>query len=225
MSYINEALRKAQKEKDAHSVRYGAVGRTGRRGSAPFYRRRLGWGLLGVVFISLAFALYSWLDFRPKKSTATAVVARPLPSAATGGRSVEKAKVLYEKARLFQKEGKLEQAKDLYQQTLRLDPGHVEALNNLGVICLREADYTAAQQNFEKAIRLRPGYVDPFYNMACLYAAKGDIEKSLAYLRKTVSMEGSAREWAKRDTDFRNLWQSPEFQRLVEAGARVTRDK
>ena len=121
----------------------------------------------------------------------------------------------YERARRFHTEGRLEEAKRLYEETLQLDPGHVDTLNNLGVIYMRKRDYLAAERNLQKAVRLKPRYAEPFYNLACLKAITGDIKRALAYLQKAFSLDPTVRDWAQKDADLETLRQLPEFKELI----------
>lgn len=121
----------------------------------------------------------------------------------------------YDRARQFHKKGRLEEARRLYEETLRLDPGYVDALNNLGVIFIRKKDYVAAQRSLEKAVRLKPRYAEPFYNLACLNAIRGEIKLALAQLKKAVSLDPTVRDWARKDTDLENLRHLPEFKELI----------
>ena len=121
----------------------------------------------------------------------------------------------YDRARRFHKKGRLEEARRLYEETLRLDPGYVDALNNLGVIFIEKRDYLAAQRSLEKAVRLKPRYAEPFYNLACLNAIKGEIKLALAQLKKAVSLDPTVRDWARKDTDLENLRHLPEFKELI----------
>jgi tetratricopeptide (TPR) repeat protein len=127
------------------------------------------------------------------------------------GRSEE----TYNRARQFHKEGRLEEAKRLYEETLQLDPGYVDALNNLGVIFIGERDDVAARRSLEKAVRLKPRYAEPFYNLACLNAIRGDIKLALAQLKKAVSLDPTVRDWARKDTDLDSLRHLPEFRELI----------
>jgi len=122
---------------------------------------------------------------------------------------------LYDKARQHYRKGRMQEAKRLYKDLLQQDPGHVEALNNLGVIYMQTGDFSSAREVFEKAIRLRPGFADPFYNMACLHAVKGEIESSLSYLKRAISLNPVAREWAKTDPDLGNLRVFEAFEKIV----------
>lgn len=257
MSAIDEALKKAQKERDTRYQKYklslSALGKKSRL----FPGRTLWWTSLIFVISLLVFASYSWFDFRASKIPASeagsskgeegsahmSLRARPpseqgeaawgttgqgrgekreflrnkhkKPATVTQPETVMGAKDSYERARLLHKSGSLQDAGRLYRETLRLDPGYVDALNNLGIIYIQEKDYPAAQTSLEKAIRLKPGYVEPYYNLACLYAIKGEIRDSLAHLRKAVSMDQSVRDWARRDTDLENLRGLPEFHEII----------
>lgn len=208
MSYIHEALKKAQKERDGRYQEYSGLLFARGEKTRFFTGRALWWSSLLLIFILLAFGSYSW--FHPKE--------RQTPATTTEPESAINAKSLYDRARIFHKSDRLQDARRLYQKTLRLDPGYVDALNNLGVIYIHEKEYSTAQSSLEKAIRLKPRYVDPYYNLACLYALKGEVRESLAHLKKAVLLDQSARDWARRDTDLENLWGVPEFEEMIGGG-------
>jgi tetratricopeptide (TPR) repeat protein len=247
MSHINEALRKAQKDRDAHALKYTGILSPGKEKKRIFWRRVLFWGALFLILILLVFSSYTWWDSRGKQivspSDKRALAKRPPPAKsarrtktsqpkriesprgssqkAAGNERGSKQKVassaraFYEKAMRFHKRDRLQDAKRFYQEALRLDPDYVDALNNLGVIYIRDKDYTSAQKSFERAVRLRPEYVDAHYNLACLYAIKGEVTQSLAHLKKAVSLDPSARDWARKDTDLENLRGLSEFEAII----------
>ncbi|MBN1276777.1 MAG: tetratricopeptide repeat protein [Deltaproteobacteria bacterium] len=121
----------------------------------------------------------------------------------------------FEKAKEFHRKGSLREAVTLYREVLTTDPGHIDALNNLGVIYLHSNDLDMAGANFEKAIRLNPENVNSFYNMACLNARKGDISRSLVNLEKALSLDQSVREWARNDNDLKNLQGDLKFENII----------
>ncbi|HUU39452.1 MAG TPA: tetratricopeptide repeat protein [Desulfatiglandales bacterium] len=213
MSYINEALKKAQKEKDSGFLKYGRLLAVNGKDKKVFRGKTILLGSLGIVLIFLAFTLYSWLDFKGSNTVAVPEPQKPVENA--GSRAVENKQDLYERARRLQKIGRLREAGRLYQKALILDPNYVYALNNLGVVNLREGKYVKAQQNLEHAIRLKPDYVDPYYNLACLHALKGKTAESLTHLNKAVSLDNSVRQWAKKDPDLRNMEGLPEFEEII----------
>jgi tetratricopeptide (TPR) repeat protein len=216
MSYIHEALKKAQGARDRWGGKYAGVSSTQEKKRRAFIPKTVGWGFLAVFGVFLAFVLYSWLDSgTPRPLATTPRPSQERPKAALPARKMIDPGKIYEKARLFHKRGRLQDARRLYEETLRIDPGYTEALNNLGVIEIREKKYDAARIKFEKAIRLNPTYVDPHYNLACLCALTGDVAQGLVHLRKAVSLDNAVREWARNDTDLEGLRRMPEFQNII----------
>ncbi len=215
MSYINEALKKAQKQRETDYQDYSGVT------SRPAKKRRLFpgnpvlWTAIIFVFISVAFGIYYCIAFKAPAMTATSghTLKKAVPKASPV--SIADPKKTYNKARLFHKSGRMRDAKRLYRETLKLDPGYVDALNNLGVILIHDRDFTAARSSFEKAIRLKPANVDPYYNLACVCAVMGETKMSLAYLKKAVSLNKSAIEWARKDDDLKSLRGSSEFKNIT----------
>jgi tetratricopeptide (TPR) repeat protein len=215
MSYIHEALKKAQKQRDVRYPEYSQIlaGR-GKRTSA-WVQGRLWWAGVSLIIIFIAFVLYSWWDFTTPKRPVTAEPSKQKPVAALKPAGVLGAEELCEKGRVFHKAGRLKDARRLYEETLRVDPDYVEALNNLGVILIHDKDFPAARSSFEKAIRLRPGYVDPYYNLACLHAIRGEISQGLAHLKKAVSLDKSVKDWARNDADLAAMRGIPEFEEVM----------
>jgi len=227
MSYINEALKKAQKEKEARHQRYPGVA------STPGYKARVFPGkalwLTAFFLASLAFAAYLWLpsgDTQPPgiepvqpKATPQLASSEPArPKATPQQKSVGNVKALYERARVFHKRGRLQEAMRLYERTLSLNPDYVDALNNLGVIHIQNRRYPAARESFAKAIRLRPDYVDSHYNLACVHALEGAVSQSLIHLKRAVSLDQSVKDWARGDADLRNLHGVQGFEEIIGRG-------
>jgi tetratricopeptide (TPR) repeat protein len=210
MSYIHEALKKAQKEKE---TRYQEVdGIVSTPGHKPrFYSGKVLW-LIPFFLISLAFAVYLWL---PSGDTQTPIREPVGPEATPKPQSVVRAADLYEKARDLHRKGSLQEAMRLYRKTLSLDPNYIDALNNLGVTYIQNRMYPAARESFAKAIRLKPDHVDSHYNLACLDALQGRLRQSLTHLKKAVSLDRSVKEWAIKDADLRNLRGVPEFEQII----------
>ena len=310
MSHIHEALKKAQKNRDVHDLKYSGILAASRGKRRSLGRKTIRWVFPLVIVILLAFFYNLWLDFTRLQTPAppekkhqgfkTALEgnssdriqkkspenlqaiklgdSKPVSSGTPKGvelgefrtskmrspkaddlgppqaikmersqaddlgpppqaikmersqaeGSIQAVKLrdpqpivpdnpeeTYERARRFQKEGRLEEAERLYEEILRLDPGHVDTLNNLGVIFIRKRDYLSAQRHLEKAVRLKPRYAEPYYNLACLKAITGDTKQALAYLQKAVSLDPTVRDWAQRDADLEALRQLPEFKELI----------
>jgi tetratricopeptide (TPR) repeat protein len=213
MSYINEALKKAQREKDALAAKYSGFFAARKEKRKGLRRRPLLWTSVVGILILLAFVLHSWLDSRGPETTSASKGVSPRDTSKQ--EALLDAKDLYDKARRFQKSGRLREARRFYQKALTLDPHNIHAVNNIGVAFLQERNFPEARKSFEDAMLLQPDYVDPYYNLACLYAIQGDTKKGLDYLRKAVSLDASVRQWARNDDDLRRLRASPEFEEVV----------
>jgi tetratricopeptide (TPR) repeat protein len=128
---------------------------------------------------------------------------------------VQNAQTLFERAERFRKQGRLKDAVRFYEEALKLDSDHVDALNNLGVVYLLDKNYSAAQRRFEAITRIKPGDADSYYNLACLHAIQGEQRQSLAYLKKAISLNSLVRAWARTDTDLDSLRGVPEFEEII----------
>jgi len=213
MSYIHQALKKAQTERDDRYGRYRSIlpSRSKRPNAA---RRWVLFGIAGVLILSLAFVAYSWLDSEDLQHVEEAPP-KPSPPPASAPKHRVDAEALYRVAKNHHKNGRLKPARVFYEKALRADPGNVTALNNLGVILMTEGDYSGARSKFEKAIRLNPGYVDPCYNLACLFAVTDQPRQGLNYLKRAVSLDPRVKAWALKDTDLEKLHNQPEFEEIV----------
>ena len=127
----------------------------------------------------------------------------------------EKGTALYTRGLALQKKGLLQEAKRLYEAALEISPNLVSALNNVGVIYIKEKNYGAACEALERAVKITPNQVDPYYNLACLYALQKNVGRSLSYLRKTVAADEAARRWAMIDEDLENLHGHSEYEEIV----------
>jgi tetratricopeptide (TPR) repeat protein len=229
MSYINSALKKAQREKDgSRQASYGnfhALPADNRPRGQKW--KALAFSLTAAVF--LAFVLFVGID-RYRAGTGRSIASKvsqaaPLqPMADTqapagiweGAGRFSDAAELYGAAIKAQRDGRWGDAEIFYKHVLSIQPKHIRALNNLGVIHMREKRYAQAVELFVKAIAAKDDYVDPYYNLACLYSQQKNVQTSLGYLEQAVSIDGAARKWAIADADFSNLHALPEFKKITE---------
>jgi tetratricopeptide (TPR) repeat protein len=263
MSYINDALRKAQRERDGRYERFGGIIASGPTVSRQPRKRRfvigVAFALLVLIPVGLLLAVYvlqqspsakkippqQGVGGNPEASQPStpqeAAQAAPetVSEGATPGRSpgekaaipgervpavvrkgekpvLRKAEAWYNEALLAQRKGDLGGAEDLYQKVLTLDPGHVRALNNLGVIYMEQKKRGKAIAVFSRAVILKKDYVDPYYNLACLYAQTNEIDESLWYLKVALTINGDVKNWAGKDADLKNVVASPAFKKMME---------
>ncbi|MCX5822204.1 MAG: tetratricopeptide repeat protein [Deltaproteobacteria bacterium] len=229
MSYINDALRKAQKDKDNRYESFGGVIAPSPEGPNRPRKRRVivGTTVALVILVSavLLFAVYGLQrpSAQPKGAPPATVAEKPAPKAMErairppdGPPVTREADVRYQEALIAQRMGDLRRAEALYEKVLALDPGHVRTLNNLGVIYMGQKKWGKAIAVFGRAVVLKKDYVDPYYNLACLYAQTNEIDESLWYLKVAVAIDGGVINWVKKDADMKNVVASPEFKKIME---------
>jgi tetratricopeptide (TPR) repeat protein len=218
MSYIHQALKKAQAERDDRHGKYEGVLHPSRPKRSAFARRSIVIAVAALVILFLAFISYSWLDsIGPQATTENRPRPKPAAPAPTPvSNQTADADALYQVGKTHHTNGRLSDAKVFYGKALKADPGCVAALNNLGVILMMEKNFAEAQSGFEKAIRLKPGYVDPCYNLACLFALTDQPEKGIHYLKRAVSLDPQVKGWATKDADMEKLRSEPGFAEMVD---------
>jgi tetratricopeptide (TPR) repeat protein len=240
MSYINEALRKVQKEKESRYVAYEhIVSADGKKLEQP--KKWLSLMGISIVFFFAAgiIVLLYWSEdkkmpviqrisappvvvsaviagHKPDNNTKvklqpqeTTVQVRTKPEAA-------ESKALFAQALERQREGKLKEAKRLYQKVVKIDQYNLQAFNNLGVIYMSEKNYKRAIMRFHDAIKIKHDYPDAHYNLACLYAQKNDAAQSLLYLKNAIRYNPEVKHWAENDGDLQTMADLPEFKKLLE---------
>ena len=181
LSYIHQALKKAQIERDDRYGKYGGIisSRSKKSGRAKKLVLLI---VVSLVILFLAFISYSWLDFNGPQVETNVILKQRKPVQLPVHEKTADAMEFYERGKEDHKGGRLNRAKMWYEKAIIADPGCVVALNNLGVLLIKGKNYPAARGRFEKAIRLKPGYVDPYYNLACLFALTDRPEQALRYL-------------------------------------------
>jgi len=246
MSYINDALRKAQRERDGRYERFGGIITSGPERPGQSRKRRVAVGVAVMLLILipavLLLAVYVLQQPSPVKKgasphlaagtsatsqTATPTAAREaapagtVPKGSAAGTADGKpfpgdAELRYQEAVSAQRRGDVPKAEALYQRVLTLNPLDVRALNNLGVIAMGQRKREKAIALFSKAIVLKKDYVDPYYNMACLYAQTNEIDESIWYLTVAMTINGEVKNWAEKDADMKNVVASPAFKKIRE---------
>lgn len=212
MSVINEALKKAQKEKETRDSDIAwALASGGRKGNIQPGRL----AFLSLILIAAVIILFRQYSFLNQRSDELAALSQPvMPDA--GKEEKATSEMFYERARQSHKAGNIAEARELYLRCLELDPGYTDALNNLGVISIHEKEYSAARRYLEKAALLRPEHAAPYYNLACLFSICGEAGEGIKYLKKAVSLDQTVRGWARKDTDLKTLREVSEFEKIVE---------
>ena len=257
MSYINDALKKAQRERDGRFERFGGIVDSAPAGRRQPRKRRVvlaaAIALVVLVPAGLLMALYARQQPSGAELGAPPPVAAGLPVGQTAGTAVSgavipapepaaeiaalpqpgkgaataespakaataprEADARYREALSAQRRGDLREAESLYGKALLLDPTHVRAVNNVGVLYMGQKKRDQAIAMFSRAIALKKDYVDPYYNMACLYGQAGQIDESIRYLKEAMTIDGDVKNWVEKDADMKPVVASPAFRKFME---------
>ncbi len=109
-----------------------------------------------------------------------------------------------------------EDAKDIYDRILNLNPNDPATLNNRGLVYAKLERYEEALADFNRSLELNPDHPSTLYNLACLSSLKGKADDVLTWLEKAIKGDEKYREKAKTDKDFNNIRENPRFKKLTE---------
>jgi tetratricopeptide (TPR) repeat protein len=226
MSFIHDALKKAQQRKNGSYSNYEKLITDPRQPVREKNRRRAKWLIIPVVVLILASAaiiIYqesSGINFSARKSSVKAKAADPAQAPAVQPQAppVDTA-ALYQEALKNQLANDNAKAEAIYRQIIASNPGQVDALNNLGVILMSAGKAEGAAREaidlFNKAISLKPDFADAYYNLACSYAKLNQLENGLQFLEHAILIKPELAAFAGRDGDLQNLRSSPKFKQVI----------
>lgn len=66
-----------------------------------------------------------------------------------------------------------------------------------------------------KGLELSPNNPTNIYNRACIYSLKDDKANALTDLKKAILINPSFKEYARKDEDFKKLWEDEDFKKLT----------
>jgi tetratricopeptide (TPR) repeat protein len=84
--------------------------------------------------------------------------------------------------------GRFDEAKQYFQQGLKLDPGNTLCLFNLGYISERQGDSAAAEVMFQKALHANPNFSDALLELANLRVVEKKLPEAEDLLRRYVQV-------------------------------------
>jgi tetratricopeptide (TPR) repeat protein len=119
-------------------------------------------------------------------------MAPPTVPAAAPSNAAADANRLYKQGRDLAEQENFEQARQLFDQALRIDPALTLAFNARGYAYLRLRKYSSAIDDFSKAIRLNPNYANAYRNRSVAKRAMGDEEGARDDLHRATELEGVA---------------------------------
>jgi len=97
--------------------------------------------------------------------------------------------ILLKKATTLHNQGKIADAKKLYQQILTKEPNNAHAIHFLGLLASEENQLDIAKQNLETAIRLQPNNAIFHHNTAGFLSRIGDIEHAISHFKQAINLK------------------------------------
>src|SRR5262245_24473621 len=108
------------------------------------------------------------------------------------GRSLEvfagNAHARFNLGRVFQSQGRLDDALAQYRLVLELDPGHAPACYNLGMLCRQLGRRAEALAHFEKAVALDAEFTAGHYGLGHLLREEDRLEDAAACFRRALQL-------------------------------------
>jgi Flp pilus assembly protein TadD len=87
--------------------------------------------------------------------------------------------------------GRLEVAKALYLGIIKKKPDYIEALNNLGLIAMKQDNLQEALSAFRKCLAYKKDYAKAYNNIGLIMMREGDILVAEEYFRKTIELDSN----------------------------------
>jgi TPR repeat protein len=110
------------------------------------------------------------------REAAAAVAPEVLTTAAPGLPDIEE---IYEQGNAHAKANEFDAAIERYDHVIRLDPDHINALNNRGNAYLAKGGYDQALADFDKAIALKPDFATAYANRGNAYQDRGEFDRAI----------------------------------------------
>lgn len=86
-------------------------------------------------------------------------------------------------------QGRFEQAREAFADAVRLEPGHVDALNGLGVVHDRLGQYDEARKAYDAALHKDPAAAHVWANLGYSLILAGKSSEAAAPLQRAVSLD------------------------------------
>ncbi len=83
----------------------------------------------------------------------------------------------------------MQQASQFLERAIELRPDYPEAMNNLGVLFVRQQNYAKAEEQFKSGIRVAPNFDQSYLNLARLYALQNNKPKAREVLQELLRLQ------------------------------------
>ena len=100
--------------------------------------------------------------------------------------------------------GQAQEAEQICQRTLQIDPEHAYAFKGLGLCLAKRGDLEGAVQSIERAIQIKPSWFDPYWDLGVTLAAAGRCAEAIEVVKRgRVAIPQRASEWDKLERHAR----------------------
>jgi len=88
-----------------------------------------------------------------------------------------------------QQKNNLQVAENLYKETLKINPNHVDAHNNLGIVYKELGEFQKAVDCHQKAIQIQPEDAYAHYNLGLVFKELGELQKAVDCYQKVIQIQ------------------------------------
>ena len=92
-------------------------------------------------------------------------------------------------AEIYLSSEKEEDAEEVLNEILEVNPETINVYNNLGVVYRRKGDYETALKHYEKALRIHPEEPNIYYNIGRIYVDMKNSGKAKSHFEKAVALD------------------------------------
>lgn len=96
---------------------------------------------------------------------------------------------LYQQARQFLKDRKVDEAIETYQRIISIKPTEKKAHTGIATVYFQLKKYPEAVEHFKQLSQLSPADASPYINMGAIYNRMGEYKQALNVLRKAVQKD------------------------------------
>ena len=96
---------------------------------------------------------------------------------------------IIQQAKLALNEGKLEEAKSLFQNILQIQPSHYKTHTNIGAILIKLGKIDEAEVSFKKAIEFKPEFEIAYYNLGIAQEKLNRLNEAEVSFKKAIEIK------------------------------------
>ena len=94
-----------------------------------------------------------------------------------------------------QNDGKYEEAEQLYQQVLQIQPTNLDANNNIAVLFHQQDKLEKAEDFYHRVLRIQPKHADANHNLGILKISLNNLKDSLPFLKTAIETNSNVEQF------------------------------